>query len=80
MKTQFSTEQYVRNHGRNPKGRGSWAFQLSSINGWSGEGEIHFTPSMTLVEAKKWIKPRIQNEAIRLFHGQVEEIEIEVLP
>jgi len=53
MKIEFSTRQFVRSHMREPRGRGSWAFDM-------GIGEIAFSPSMTYAEAKRWAKEELQ--------------------
>lgn len=67
---QFDTAQYVRSHGKPPKGRGSWAFEFDT---WiDSEGVDHFEAhfetaepetvlvfspgSMLLTEAKAWFK------------------------
>lgn len=48
MKVQFTTGAYVRSHMKEPKGRGSWAFEFEGCK------DAWFTPgSLTLGEAKK---------------------------
>jgi hypothetical protein len=64
-----------------PKGRGSWAFRLTDIDGLSGFGKIHFTPSMTLTEAKRFIKPIIMKEIAEIIENvSPKEIWIDILP
>jgi len=47
MTIQFDTADYRRSHGKQPKGRGRWAFDI--------QGDWHFTPrAMTFTEAKQW--------------------------
>lgn len=56
-KLEFTNAAFVRSHGRNPSGRGSWAFQ-ETVD-WSAfdrdlRGDVWFAPgSCTLTEAKK---------------------------
>jgi hypothetical protein len=72
MHLEFSISQFVRSHGRNPKGRGSWAFAVKDLG-----GEVIFTPSMTFAEAKVWIRNRIRPEVPCDYAGAVV---VEVLP
>lgn len=54
FKTHFLTSTYERSHGTKPKGRGGWAFIVMDGD---REHETVFVPgSMTLAEAKKWMK------------------------
>ena len=63
----FETTQYVRSHGKQPKGRGSWAFEFDTWIDAAGvdhfetavepETVMVFSPgSMLLTEAKGWFK------------------------
>jgi hypothetical protein len=53
LQLEFSTTSYEFNHGRKPKGFGSWAFQ-------EGHSTEIFAPySMTLTNAKKWLKQHL---------------------
>ena len=55
MAIQFDASPYIRAHGKAPKGNGRWAFS-DSPNPEEGDA-IDFTPhSMTLTEAKRWMK------------------------
>lgn len=75
MKFYFNTREYERSHGRQPKGRGSWAFRVY------GEQQIYFSPSMTLADARKWVKAKIlQEHDAALKEGGVNEVEVLVLP
>ncbi len=54
----FSTLVYEREHGRSPRGRGSWAFcPWSKHNSHDYLDHTVFSPGgMTLTEAKKWAR------------------------
>ena len=44
---EFCTREYRRSHGKAPRGRGCWAFDI--------EGQWHFTPqAMSYTDAKAW--------------------------
>ena len=62
-RVEFFADEYQRNHGASPKGRGSWAFQVTQIGGHEGQGPVHFSPSMTLGEAKRWMAPIARADA-----------------
>jgi hypothetical protein len=58
LQLEFSTTAYEFNHGRKPKGFGSWAFQ-------EGRGSEIFTPySMTLGDAKKWLRQSLVAQGV----------------
>jgi hypothetical protein len=53
----FETLPFELSHGRSPRGRGSWAFcpfHLRNSNDYIEH--TLFSPSMTLTEAKRWLK------------------------
>jgi len=51
----ISTDRYVRNYGKLPRGRGSWAFDL--IDASSGETvDTVFAPTGTLTAARIWLR------------------------
>lgn len=52
-KVYISTDAYFRSHGKEPKGRGSWGFQVMD-DSCNMEVDIIWTPSMTLTEARKF--------------------------
>jgi hypothetical protein len=80
-KIQFHTEAYTRSHGHTPKGRGRWAFQIVELNDWEGEGNVYFTPCMTLTEAKKYIREAILREAEDFMQGDpIRSIDVDVMP
>lgn len=54
IKIEFDTAPFYRSHMKDPKGRGSWAFDL-------GIGDIAFSPSMTYSEAKRWAKSQFED-------------------
>jgi hypothetical protein len=76
-KIEFDTTQYQISHGKMPRGRGSWAFQVTEVNGWRGEAPIHFSPSMTLAEAKAWMRPIAHSDA---GHMRGVTIHVDILP
>jgi hypothetical protein len=53
MKTniKFSTSEYQVIHGHTPRGRGSWAFQISMVDGNYIKGSVYFSSNMTLTDA-----------------------------
>jgi hypothetical protein len=56
MQFEFNTRQFQFSHGRQPKGFGSWAFEVEGSK-WG----ILFTPhSMSFADAKKWIKGEVK--------------------
>ena len=83
-KTTFSTAQYVRSHGRRPKGHGAWAFSVLADLKTGGEERMAgllSSKAMTLTDAKKWAKEEAaswlrKNDATQL----VEQVHIDVLP
>lgn len=79
IKIAFSTTEYERSHCRQPRGRGSWAFQITEINTHRGEGELHLSPAMSLTEAKRWAKARIAQEA-RSITNDAASVIVSILP
>ena len=58
----YCTRDYIRSHGKAPKGYGRWAFAERFCN---GEGDPIFAPrSMTLTEAKKWFRAHLQEQGV----------------
>jgi len=53
---EFVTSEYEFSHGRLPRGRGSWAFQLS----FEMRGEYAWSPSMTFAEARRWVVAQVR--------------------
>ena len=78
-KVEYFTNEYQASHGATPKGRGSWAFQVTQINGNDGNGAVHFSPAMTLTEAKQWFKPIAQKEATN-YVAAPHHIGVDILP
>lgn len=63
-RVQFDTAQFRGSHGREPKGRGSWAFSTDR----RGDENLLFSPSMTYADAKKWaVKQPAFKGAFRLY-------------
>lgn len=56
IKFYFYTGKFYNSHLREPKGRGSWAFEDDYTE------KTRFSPSMTYADAKKWIKAEIRKE------------------
>ena len=80
MKTTFNTDEYVRSHGRDPKGTGQWAFRIMGTDGlgsWTTLADPWFAPCSTLTAAKKAAKERGKSMARDI--GRVREIVIDVL-
>lgn len=48
MTAKFDTAEYVRSHGRAPRGTGTWAFRPAGATEWT------FTPCMSYTDAKRW--------------------------
>ena len=76
MKVEISNNSYERSHGKLPRGRGCWAFDIidgSNIRGGSGFGEVVttvFAPSGTLTESKRWVREYVRrNFAAELATG-----------
>ena len=82
MKVDFHTDEYMFSHAKAPSGRGSWAFQICAINGETGKGGIHFSPSMTLADARRWAKPMLQEEAKAIIgnDSKIVVIDADILP
>lgn len=62
MATEFDTREYRFSHGREPRGRGAWAFEVNGHTVWAQKNGIM---SMTYTEAKKAI--RAQFPGVRTF-------------
>jgi hypothetical protein len=75
MKIEFSTHQFVRSHGKEPKGRGSYAFHI--------EGDVPdailWSPSMTLGDAKKWARTAVP-ERLKLVGAELKMAYVDILP
>lgn len=70
MRIEFNDTQYQFSHGRTPRGRGSWAFEIRGLDG------IHFSPSMTYGEAKRWMR----EQAKQVVPAGAAVVRVEVLP
>ena len=69
MQVVFDTSEYQFSHGASPKGRGSWAFSADPLARTAGE--IIWTPSMTLTEAKRFAARIVcKTNALRAHTGQ----------
>lgn len=55
----FENVRYIRSHGKAPRGRGQWAFEMK------GRSEVMFSSfNLTLSEAKKEITLRLKSEGV----------------
>lgn len=69
MRARFETAEFEFSHGRTPRGRGSWAFQVAGE-----EGEF-FTPGgMTYTEGKRWMTEELRRQ------GRTGTVYVTVLP
>ncbi|MGH9317787.1 MAG: hypothetical protein ACRD1P_11870 [Thermoanaerobaculia bacterium] len=69
MKTKaidFDTSDYASNHGREPRGRGGWAFSLVNPRRGDYLDHVIWTPSMTYGDAKAWVKAHVRERGIEL--------------
>lgn len=73
MKIEFYNNQYVLSHGKNPSGRGVWAFEILGCKKLG----VFFSPSMTLGDAKKWMREQIKAMDIP---ATVAVVNVDVLP
>jgi len=68
----FSKRDYVEAHGKNPSGRGSWAFIVADASCQVGVETVFAPGCLTLTEAKKWMRNYIhQNWAAELATGEL---------
>jgi hypothetical protein len=69
MKLEICNTNYVKSHGRNPSGFGSWAFDLSDSSDRTYTKTV-FAPASTLGDAKKWLRKWVnENMAAELATG-----------
>lgn len=62
MRVYFDTTPYRASHLREPRGRGSWAFEFEGYR----DRDILWSPSMTYTEAKKWAVEEVKRrDALR---------------
>jgi hypothetical protein len=76
MTVEFNTREYFKSHAREPRGRGMWAFSLST----HGDGTIEWSPSMTYGEARRWARSHFKALAIAADAPADLLIEVYVLP
>lgn len=62
VRLEFKTTEFVLSHGREPRGRGAWAFSLKRD---AHGDDIFWTPSCTYAEAKKIARAHFQAVAPR---------------
>lgn len=64
MAIRFDSSRFVRSHGKEPKGSGTWAFEREASHGMAAE--TFFAPSwMTFAEARSWAKKRVRAEGFQ---------------
>jgi hypothetical protein len=80
MKVNFNTTEFVASHCRAPRGRGSWAFEVATVDGHLAEGPMEFSPSMTYTDAKKWMRTRATEWVNALPYGDASDVTVNVLP
>jgi len=81
MKTVFRHNDYIRSHGRAPKGRGCWGFRITGYDGRGGYTTLAsewFAANDTLAGAKRQAKAEARRMASDI--GRVREMIIDVLP
>jgi hypothetical protein len=59
LRIMFDTSEFELSHGRAPRGHGRWAFSMLRRPDPLAD-EIHFSPTMTITEARKWIVARLR--------------------
>lgn len=63
-KVNFTTSEYVRSHGKQPKGWGVWAFAYEAAEKGAPVAGVYFTPrAMSYTEAKAAAKAEFQRTA-----------------
>ena len=63
-----STRLYEREYGKQPKGRGSWAFSIGDTKGYDDVSKAFFTNSMTYSEAIKVAKQEAQRRNANIIY------------
>lgn len=63
-----STRLYEREYGKQPKGRGSWAFSIGDTKGYDDVSKAFFTNSMTYREAVKVAKLEAQRQGATIIY------------
>ena len=82
-KVEFHTSRYTMGHGKLPRGRGCWAFQVADITG-RGLAPIRLSPPMTLTDAKAWMRPLAHEDADHLrgkaWQSLLGTVHVDILP
>ena len=62
MKIKFNTREYIISNGTNPKGCGSWFFEVEAVDGFEVEEKTKtwYSPWMTYGQAKFWVKEEVK--------------------
>lgn len=79
MNVFFSAAPFLASHGKNPSGRGSWAFSLQR-NPANVLTDVVFAPSGTLTEAKAWARRWAIGEAARVSGGAAKHVVVFIQP
>ena len=83
MNVSFDTTLYTNVHSQSPRGRGSWMFQVTEINGWEGEAPVYSVSGVhTFSAAKRLASQAAIDFAVKEFgHADnVRSILVAVLP
>ena len=82
MKTRlrFDDTEFVYGHGRKPRGRGSWAFKVTHVDGHQGEAPVEFSPSTTLTEAKRWMRLKVAGWLLDEGFENAATVDVAILP
>lgn len=70
MRIEFTTSEYLKEHGKEPKGRGGWMFSFEGYEYTAQAGK-------TLTEAKKEVREYVKKIAPP---GYTETVYVDVLP
>lgn len=67
LKIEFDTTGYEASHGHKPTGRGGWAFSEKRNPDVMTSDVIWAPNGLTLTEAKRWLKQKLQSEGVEGF-------------
>ena len=59
---EITTRQYENEHGRPPRGKGQWAFEIVDDSNGQVVSTIFAPPLMTYRDAKVWAKAHVREE------------------
>jgi hypothetical protein len=71
-KVQFNNDEFRRSHGKEPKGRGSWAFGNRPGADPCSDDQCVFSPGgMSLAEARRWVSKRVEEGKFLCPHNEL---------